>query len=423
MLLILICLAPVAAAAGESVRVAPDLYWVNQNSAGDPAVADRLLVQAKQAAEAGQVSAAVRLATEVLHHDPDEPTCRRVLGYELVEQDQDGVRWLTPFQARQVRRGFVWDGRFGWVKAEDLPRYEAGKRKDGRRWVSAEEDAARHATINDGWQVRTDHFQVTTNHSLETAATLAAELEQLLQVWRQLFAGYYLGDAEVRARFAGTRRARAPARPFNVIYHRDKAGYVAALRHKQPRIAETLGIYFDDLREAHFFADPDADRDLQRSTLYHEAVHQLFHETKRSKPGVGAEHNFWAVEGVATYFESLTPSADGGYTIGSAAAGRLSAARDRVREGYLVPLDAMASLGMSELQRRDDLPSLYSQMAGAATFLMHADDGRRRGAFVRYLRSLYAGRAKADALWRELDESPAEVQAAYRRWLLSNPGQ
>ena len=47
---------------------------------------------------------------------------------------------------------------------------------------------------------------------------------------------------------------------------------------------------------------------------------------------------------------------------------------------------------------------------------MQAEGGRRE-AFVRYLRGLYAGRAKADSLWRELDESPAEVQAAYLRWL------
>ncbi len=222
----------------------------------------------------GRSSRALQLATAALRHDPDNAVARRVLGYE-----QHAGQWLTPFQQKQTDRGFLWDPRFGWVKQEDLPRYEAGERRDSRRWVSAAKDAERHAKIENGWQVRTDHFLVTTNHSLSAGAQLAAELEGLFQVWRQLFAGYYLGDREVQARFEGTRTARTRSKPFNVIYHKDKPQYVAALRHKQPRIDQTLGIYFDDLREAHFYAGDDVDT----ATLCHEAVHQLFQESRRAR--------------------------------------------------------------------------------------------------------------------------------------------
>lgn len=420
-LLLLLAALPTSVLAGETLFVAPDLYAPQSIARVDPAAAKQLLEQARESADAGRVSQALQLATQALQRDPDEPTCRHVLGYERV-----GDEWLTPFQAKQIRRGFVWHSDYGWLKSEDLPRYEAGERPDGRRWVSVTEDAAEHATIDTGWQVRTDHFQVTTNHSLEAAASLAAELEGLFQVWRQLFAGYYLGDAEVRGRFAGTRRARVPSKPMNVIYHRDKRGYVAALRHKQPRIGETLGIYFDDLREAHFFAGNDGEDALQRATLYHEAVHQLFQESRRNNTGAGSEHNFWAVEGVATYFESLTPTGSGSFSIGAADAGRLPTARRRLLdEGYLMPLEEMALLGMRDLQQQGDLPALYSQMAAVATFLMHSEKGRRREPFVEYLRDLYAGRAREDSLWRALNEAtgetPAEVQAAYGRWLTRLP--
>ncbi|MEM8863929.1 MAG: DUF1570 domain-containing protein [Planctomycetota bacterium] len=407
-----------AALAVETLAVAPDIYAPQATKAVDADAAAELLTQAKQAADAGRVSTALQLATQALEHDPDEPTCRHVLGYEHI----DG-QWLTAFQQRQIRRGLVWDARYGWLKSEDLPRYEAGERRDGRRWFIATEDAKRHTTIADGWQVRTDNFQVTTNHSLEAAASLAAELEQLFQVWRQLFAGYHLGDDEVRARFAGTKSARVRAKPMNVIYHRDESGYVAALRHKQPRIAETLGIYFDDLREAHFYAAGDATNNDSafRATLYHEAVHQLFQESQRTKRGVGSKHNFWAVEGVATYFESLVLGDEGTFTIGGPNAGRLPSARRQLAEGKLVPFGELASLGMADLQRRADLPAVYSQMAGMATYLMHTGDGQHREAFVRYLRDLYTGRAKSASLWNELGESAEAVQLDYVRWLQRLP--
>ncbi|MEM9185528.1 MAG: hypothetical protein AAGB00_03425 [Planctomycetota bacterium] len=453
-----------AAPGGAAVAIAPDIYTPLARSEATPQraaplPAEALLAEALLAAAADNPSRALRLATLALRHDPDQPTCRRVLGYERV-----GGHWVTAYQKRQLGRGLVWSPAFGWVKADDLPRYMAGERRAGRRWLSTEEDAARHATIDQGWQVRTDNFQVTTNHSLPAAASLAAELERLYQVWRQLFAGYHLGADEVRARFAGERNARVRSRPLNVIYHRDKSGYVAALRHRQPRIAETLGIYFEDTREAHFFANPGdgsqaergndtaaggPDNPLQRATLYHEAVHQLFSESVRTRGVTGGRHNFWAVEAAALYFETLTPDGEGGFTIGGLDGPRGQAARANLADGYLVPFEELAALGRDDLQRRPDLPKLYSQMAGMAAFLIEApaamdtpaatapsagqaitdksnaravtaDTTTRREAFVAFLRELYSGRAKQDALWRRLGESPDEVEQAYRQWLLSS---
>ena len=420
-----LCALPALAYAGEghSLYIVPGLYTQQSQVESNTELAGPLVTRARQAAADGQMSLALQLATEALQHDPNEPTCRQVLGYEQI-----GDLWLTPFQERQIERGFVWDSRFGWIKPSHVAKYEAGQRRFRRRWVTVEADSRLRAKIENGWQVRTDHFLVTTNHNLESAAKLAAQLEQLFQVWRQLFAGYYLGEAEVRARFEGKRRARVQAKPFNVIYHRSKQHYIDALRHKQPRIGETLGIYFDDLREAHFYFDAEADAELQRATLYHEAVHQLFQESNRSKPNVGKRNNFWAVEGVATYFESLTPvddpTSNRHFTIGLAGDGRLPAARRQTlaSDSYLVPLDEMASLGRDDLQRRADLRPLYSQLAGVATFLMHAEredaPGGYREPLVAYLRDLYAGRTDDESLFEACGKAPAELQQAYRQWLI-----
>lgn len=391
---------------GQVLVVAPDVYNGVVGGAPDPELAAELVVQGRNAAEAGEASLAIQLASEALAVDPDIARARQVLGYEWV----DGV-WMTPYQAEQHRRGYTWDARYGWIKPEQLPRLVGGERPLGRRWVTQEVDQRRHTEIEDGWQVRTDHFLVTTNHSPEASARLAAELEGLFQVWRQLFAAFYLDADEIVQRFAGERAARRQRRPMKVFYHRDREGYIEHLRHRQPRIDETLGIYFDTIRESHFFHsdDPDA-ATLARATLYHEAVHQLFQETTTKGRSPGENANFWVIEGVACYFESLTPLADGRYAIGSG--GRLASAAE---VGLVLPTGELAGLAQSDFQRQPRLAETYAQAAGLSTMLMH--EGDRREAFVAYLREVYGGRPDGDELFRRLETPLSQLDAEYLRFL------
>jgi hypothetical protein len=389
---------PERPASGSLLFVAPDQY-TGDESRGDQfraernKYADALFELAKQAAEAGQLSLAFEWATEAVRENPDYADARRVLGYE----QHDG-QWLTPFAKRMVAAGKKWDPRAGWIAAGDV----ATVPKPGKN----------------GWQVRTDNFLVTSNHSQAAAAELAARLERLYQVWRQLFAGFSFTDREVSELFAGKREPRERHRPFRVLYHRDKDDYVASLQRRQRRIAETLGIYFDTDREAHFFAGDNQNV----ATLNHEAVHQLFQETRPAARHVGDTANFWIVEGIATYFETLRehrdPQAGLYYTIGESSAGRLPAARERLlTEKFYVPLDELAGFGKDDLQRYPQLAKLYSQSAGLAALLMDGEEGRYREPLVGYLTAVYAGRDDADSLSAATGTSHAELDAAYRRYL------
>jgi hypothetical protein len=317
--------------------------------------------------------------------------------------------------------GKRWHPKFGWLADADVSRYEAGERLVGTRWISAEADAARRKDIKNGWQLRSDHFLVTTNHSLEAAAQLAARLERLHQVWRQLFAGFYLTEREVQGLFAGDRPPRKQARPFRVYYHKDRDQYAALLRRRQPRIAETLGIYFDANREAHFFAGSEQNL----PTLYHEAVHQLFQESKPAARRIGETANFWVIEGVATYFETLTehddPAAGLYYTIGESTAGRLPAARERLVGGHYVPLAELTRLGKQDVQRHPEIARLYGQACGLAAFLMNGHEGRYREALVRFLEAVYSGRDNERSLSHEASASYSELDSQYRRFMESLP--
>jgi hypothetical protein len=426
---------PERPATGSLLFIAPDQYggqaepavpaepsdatqlWLDEFTKLRDGQADALFALAREAAEAGQLSLAIGWATEAVRDNPDHADARRVLGYELA----DG-QWLTAYAKRMVDGGKVWRPRYGWISQQDVPRYEAGQRPSGGRWIPAERDARRRGRQDEGWQVRTDHFLVSSNDSLEAAAGLAARLEKLYQVWQQLFAGFYLTDREVRELFAGERRARQQSQPFRVFYHRDKDDYVAALASRQPRIAETLGIYFDTDSEAHFFAGKGQDA----GTLYHEAVHQLFQESRPAARRVGERANFWIVEGIATYFETLCehelPGAGPYYTIGESSAGRLPAARQRLlSEGYYVPLQELTQLNQDQVQQRPDIAKLYSQASGLAAFLMDGEGGRYREPLVRYLVAVYGGRDDQESLATETGRNYSQLDAQYRRTMESLP--
>lgn len=366
--------------------------------------------QAEAAAQTGRASEAYRLTFLSLHHEAGFTPARKLLGYVPYQET-----WRTPFAAKQLAAGKVWNSQFGWLPEADVARYEQGERYFRGRWMPVETEAKLRLTINQGWRVETDHYTVLTNDSLQTGVALAQRLEQIRAVWWQLFAGFVLDSAELQQRFSGTPARVRPNKQHKVIVFRNKAEYAAALEREQPNIAGTLGIYFDKQRTAYFFSGDEQ----HTGTLWHEAAHQLFTESATSARDVGRKHNFWAIEGVACYFESAAPNWDEGYVaMGGPDAGRLPAARQRLlQDNFYVPLAELVTLSMADVQANPNIAKLYSQFAGLATFFMQADDGQYREPFVAYLRAVYDGRADETTLSRLMNKSYAELDQAYRQWL------
>ena len=406
-------------ATGEVLFAVPDLYSADAPSgnvtADDKRGAATSFARAQKFCDEGDVGAALRWTARTLMFDPDHADARRVLGYEKYKDT-----WAGAYALRQLEAGKIWNRDFGWIEADDLSRYEAGERPLGQKWISAEADARRHAKIDDGWRIRTDHFQVTTNDSPQSAVELATGLEETYQVWLQLFGGFFIDASDLKKRFDGKSSSSYRSKPFNVIYYRTRGEYNDALLRLQPRIGMTLGIYFDTSRATHFFAGEDQDP----GTITHEAVHQFFQESAPAARNIGGLANAWIVEGIACYFESLTPVdlAQGkhAYTIGTPAAGRLPAAYQRaILNDYYVPLAELCKLGTTDLQRRQDIAQLYSQSAGLATFFMHYQDGIYREPLIKYLQLVYAGRDKPTTLQEVTGQSFAELDEQYHEYLLS----
>ena len=138
-----------------------------------------------------------------------------------------------------------------------------------------------------------------------------------------------------------------------------------------PNIGISTGVYVDQTRRAYFFAGKGSDE----RTLYHEATHQLFHESRPVSPEVVRKGNFWIIEGIAMFMESLRQE-DGYCVLGGFDDERMHAARYRLlHDHFYVPLDELVGYDMEKLQKDPRIGTLYSQSAGLTHFLVF--HGRR----------------------------------------------
>ena len=325
--------------------------------------ATALYEMARRAVQTGQAGLAFDLAMAAIQADPDYEPVRRLFGYQKF-RDQ----WRTLYEVKKLRAGFVWSDKFGWLPKAHLRRYEEGQRYCDGRWISAAEDARRHRDIQLrlGRRNRALHDPHRPQHrgrrgagrEARTALSpLAADVHPLL----------CLGGRRGGAVRRPAQAAAGPAAAQRGLLPRPRRLQPFAARPTMPNIEITVGVYRDQPRRAYFFAGKDSDD----RTLYHEATHQLFHESRPVAPNVGRKANFWIVEGIAMYMESLRQE-DGYYVLGGFDDQRMHAAQYRLlHDNFYVPLDEFTGYGMEQLQNDPRIATLYSQAAGLTNFLIY----------------------------------------------------
>jgi hypothetical protein len=174
-----------------------------------------------------------------------------------------------------------------------------------------------------------------------------------------------------------------------------------------------LGYYSERSRTAFFYTD-----ERTVATQFHEATHQLFHERQRRGRAAGLDDNFWVVEGIATYMESLRQG-EGYYVVGGPAAYRLQFARYRaLTEEFYIPLSELVAMGRTDVKSAgENLPRIYSQAAGLAHFFMDGAAGQYRKAFVEYLDAVYRDKADAATLARLTGKRYEQLDREYLDFL------
>ncbi len=347
---------------------------------------------------------AIRLIYQALRENPEHEQARKAAGW--VRRDD---RWLWPAAARHAARREEYTDDFGWLPRGRLSRYQSGQRYDRGRWVPAAAVVVRSTDLAQTTPFLSDHWEIRGTVGIDKMATLARALETSHAVWRQAFGGFLEDPPEIQRRLEGRGRD-VPAGPFTARLLSDRNEYVDLLQRLEPRIADTLGIYWTPTKTAWFFLGAGQ----EPTTVVHEATHQLFAEIRKTSPLAGERRGMWAIEAVACYMESLSSTAFG-WTLGGRDAGRAPAARERLLvDGFYVPLEELDSLGRAALQADDRLPMLYSQMSGLGDFFMNGLRGRYREAFVEYLVRIYTGSVSPDTLPRLCGSSFVELDEAYR---------
>ncbi len=347
--------------------------------------ARELFELASEAFRAGRIALCYELLWQVIELDPEHGRTRALLGFT-----RHGDRWVSPYTANKLRAGYVWHRHFGWIPKGSERRYEAGEQLWRGRWLPAEEVNRLRSNWSHAWQIETQHYLVRTNTSLERGVEFAERLERFYLAFYRLFAGCFARDGELAALFGGGDRRtavgtlRRPERTerFRVHFFRTREEYLReAGKHVRMELAGTVGIYVPRARIAYFFAD----RKMETATLYHEATHQLFCETRRTAADLLSASNYWVVEGLPCYM------------LGRWDCPRLQVGRLRILAGDYVPLEQFGGLRMSEFGGRR-IQSLYSQAACLCRFLMHYRNGVYRDAFLRYVDAVYSGSANAATL-------------------------
>ena len=362
---------------------------------------------ARRAIRYRQASLAFDLAMGAIHEDPDNEQVRRLLGYRKYKD-----QWCTAYEVKRYRSGYVDDEQFGWIRKGDLERYRAGQRRIGTRWVSAEEDAKRRQNIENGWEIESEHYVVKTNHSIEEGVRIRHHVEVLYEVWKRLFIRYYATEKQVMQMFEGGGIGNAKMPVHRVVHFRDRDDYNQSLS-SLPNIEMSVGLYMDSTKCTYSFAGDD--ENIQ--TLYHEATHQLFQESRKVSDKIGAEANFWIVEGLATYMESLRKEKDY-YVLGNPDDLRMRAARYRyLNDHFYVPMQELTMLSRTGLQGDTRIRTLYTQIAGMTHFLIGYEGGRYRDALIAYISAVYNGNQDPRLLEKMLGVSYQELDRQYGEFL------
>jgi Protein of unknown function (DUF1570) len=382
-----------------------------------------LYVLCRKALRAGYPSYAFRILEEVVRQDPDHATARRILGYKLRNKE-----WVTPFANEQLEKGNVWDDTFGWLPKDHVAKYKAGKRYCNGRWMSAAQEAEICRDFRHAWIVRTDHYLVRTNYSLERGVEIAKKLEQFHDFFMQTFASFFSTPEQMQKLFlssASSANLQSRLRPYRVDYFRTRDEYVERLIKKVgTQIRITNGLYFTGDRVAYFYYDPQMPN---QDTLFHEATHQLFYENDRRERAIAMDANFWIIEGIACYMESYHTE-NGQSVVGDPKHPRILAARHRVvADNYYIPLARFSEMGMTAFQSSREITKNYSQAAGLAYFFMLYDGGRYRDALTEHLSEIYRTGPRQRQAVHSLEEltgvSFSELDRQYENFMQQLPNE
>ena len=402
-----------------------DQAWRNRLRTIREEKAQELYLLARSALRAGLPSLAYEIVQDVVRLDPDHRHARGVLGQQMFhdpERKDDPTytgEWVSPFEASK-RTGSSPEynhPQFGWLPVEHIVRYEQDLRPWQGKWISVQREAEIRRDFRNAWEVRTEHFLVKTNTSLEEGVAISRKLEIYYDWLQKNFAAFFETPASLQEKFEeaqSRRRNSTTIRPMEVHYYASRGEYEERMRGKIPPNLVTNGLYWEPDRTCYLFRNPEVE---DFSTVFHEATHQILDlasiddrlaaarkrklvlRQRTTERWELCEHaNFWILEGIACYMESFDVK-DGAAFVGRPDHIRFLGAQQRLLlDGFYIPLQTFSALGKDEFRQHPNHTQLYTQGSGVAHFLLHYKDGIYRDDFVTLLTAVYRPILNSDIL-------------------------
>lgn len=370
---------------------------------------------AKKTVSAGHVSLGFGLLMRALHENPDNLSARKILGYQRTK-----TCWQTDFEKMNLRAGSVWHEKFGWIPQKHVRKYENGQRFFNGQWISEEQDAQLHASIEKGWVVETGHFQIITDASIEDGVRVGQQLEKLYRVWKQLFLNYYATEKQIRSLFEKDSAKFTPIPRHRVLLFKSMEEYSSYLSSKNMLVQGSVGVYVHRSTGegvSCFVAGEENDR-----TIFHEVTHQLFEESCKTNPRNGELQNYWAIEAASTFMESFHDTEDGSHAVGGFEDERVRAARIYfVNSKVFVPFEEFVKVNRQTWQNSPKVGAFYAQACGMAHFLVFYEHGKYRDAFGRILFDVYSGRDTLETVSKLTGSSYETLNQEYQEFISKNP--
>ena len=271
-------------------------------------------------------------------------------------------------------------------------------------------------------KVESTHFEITTQGTPELAERVAILAEQIYAVWQQAFLPAWCDPRTLESAILDGKPFQNSAsqlsdRRLQIVLFKNRDQYVRGLREIQPNIGISTGFYHPGSATVFCYWDEN----VSANVLKHEITHQLFSEASRWEPIVvdSIPKNFWIIEGVALYMESMLVDPAVGcdrVTLGGWDSPRLQPARyRRLHDEFWIPWDEFTRGTSQTFQKGEAVGQHYSQAAGLTHFWMDHSSASRSG-LMDFLCDVYEQKTEVRPL--RFSEDDEIMRGHYDQFLL-----
>ncbi|KAF0246518.1 MAG: hypothetical protein FD180_623 [Planctomycetota bacterium] len=359
--------------AWDSARHRKWVAWSEKRRAFTGDLARRWANLAEQRDKAGDRDGCWEACQRAFACDADCQRAHELLG----EAKHDGV-WVTEEVAAKRSKGLL-ELRGEWLSAADV-------RKRRMEWAEA-------------WEMHGSHFTVRSNRGLGPGRSVLALAERVHAAFMREIMGVV--DAPPVTK-------RLQVLDFSTL--EDLDAHIKA-EHQGGTTPKGVPGFYSPGEGVHLAVLPEGSALTRDEVVLHECCHAAAGRAIPLTGWINSRANFWAWEGLASYFES-TESRDGKIVTGNPSIIRLKLAHDELADGKFTPLARFVVLDQEGLGKQ------YQQAAGLVHFFLHWSGGKYRETFIRYFKVVATGVSDEKTFEKEFGRGAGTFEAEWRQHVM-----